>query len=134
MELLEKYGLALLQLLAYSDNEFIIIGDKKLNIHDELKEVKKLKQEVEYNPLKDVRGFTSWQNTHFEIVDFIVHHRDVKMTGEIEQSHASQGTPALWDLAVQWANEFEQKYKDEDWQELDYYEEVEKFCKLKNEE
>jgi hypothetical protein len=134
MELLEKYGLALLQLLAYSDNEFIIIGDKKLNIHDELKEVKRLKQEVEYNPLKDVRGFTSWQNTHFEIVDLIVHHRDGEMTGEVKQSHASQGTAGLWDLAVQWTNEFEEKYKNENWEELDYYEEVEKFCKLKNEE
>lgn len=46
MELLDKYGLALLQLLVYSDNEKIIVDGITLDIKEELEEVKRLKEKA----------------------------------------------------------------------------------------
>ena len=45
MELLDKYGLALLQLLVHSDNKLIQVDGHTLNIQEELEEVKRLKSQ-----------------------------------------------------------------------------------------
>jgi hypothetical protein len=45
MNIKEKYELALLQLLAYSDNEFIIVDGITLNINEELAELRRLKNQ-----------------------------------------------------------------------------------------
>ena len=49
MELIDKYGLALLQLRVYSDNELIIVDGITLNIEEELEAVKELKQKRNEN-------------------------------------------------------------------------------------
>lgn len=87
-------------------------------------------------------GFVSWTETYFMIVEFIVLERtkfvdDVMnknnyFTDEIKQIYASQGTTGLWELAVNWTNEFEKTYENEDWEERDFYETVDAFCETKN--
>jgi hypothetical protein len=80
-----------------------------------------------------VNGFTSWTETYFLIVEFIVLERDDEnCDGEIKNTHESQGTGGLWELAVEWANEFEKLHQGEEWEEKDYFEEIELFCQTKN--
>lgn len=79
-----------------------------------------------------INGFTSWQESHFEIVDFITTIRSQdKLAGIIKETQESQGTCGLWELAVLWTDEFEKLNKDRDW-DGEFYEEVEEFCKTKN--
>ncbi len=91
---------------------------------------------------KFVNGFESWTETYFLIVEFIVLERnkiintnkekiDVS-TNEIAQTLESQGTTGLWQLAVNWANEFEKSHENEDWEDRDFYETIEAFCETKN--
>jgi hypothetical protein len=80
-----------------------------------------------------VNGFTSWTETYFLIVEFIILERDkVDYFGEVKETHEKQGTGGLWELAVKWANEFENLYQDEEWEEKDYFETIENFCETKN--
>jgi hypothetical protein len=84
--------------------------------------------------MKFTNGFTSWQETHFEIVEFITTQRQSdKLSGKIKEIHELQGTGGFYELAEDWTNEFELKYKDVMWgEELEFFETMEEFLNEKN--
>lgn len=80
-------------------------------------------------------GFESWYETYFLVCEFIVQERAKEsMTGKIKEMQVSDGTAGMFQLSKDWTTEFELLHKGEDWSELDFYDEVEKFCELKNKE
>jgi hypothetical protein len=87
-----------------------------------------------------VNGFDSWTETFFEVVDFITTERDKYIsdgnsdypTAEINETFYVFGHEGLTKLAIEWTNEFEKLHEDEEWDELDFYETVDAFCKIKN--
>jgi hypothetical protein len=75
--------------------------------------------------MKAVNGITSWQETHFEMVQAIV------LTLETSDSVASrvqdaEGHGGLYELAEEWTNEFEDRHKGRAW-DGEYYDEIDKF-------
>lgn len=86
------------------------------------------------NKREFLNGFESWTETYFEVVDYITTIRSMKfITGIIGETIASNGTCGLWELAVKWTDEFEVLSKDREWND-EFYDEVEEFCKTKNEQ
>jgi hypothetical protein len=81
-----------------------------------------------------VNGFTSWHETHFEVVDFLTRERlKEPMEGKALEVQESQGTGGFYELAEQWTDEFELKYKGVEWGvELEYFDTIEEFLKIKN--
>ena len=78
-------------------------------------------------------GFESWYETYFLICEFFVLERSKEpMRGKIAEIQESAGTAGMFSVSKEWADEFELLHKGEDWSELDFYDEVEEFCKLKN--
>jgi hypothetical protein len=79
-----------------------------------------------------VNGFISWQETHFEIVDFIVGIRKAdKLEGVIAKRQEEQGIGGLYELAEEWTEEFEKLNEGREW-DGDFFDEIEEFCELKN--
>ena len=83
-----------------------------------------------------INGFTSWQETHFEVVNFIsLECQKSEMTGNILATQEYQGTGGLYELAENWTDEFESKYAGITWgEEMEYFETIEAFLLLKNTE
>lgn len=78
-------------------------------------------------------GFESWYETYFLVCEFIVSQRRAdKLEGKIEEVQNLDGSAGMFSLSKKWTDEFESIHKGEDWSELDFYDEVEKFCKFKN--
>lgn len=75
-------------------------------------------------------GFTSWQETHFEIARFITSY-DEDNGGTIGLVAIMQGIGGLYELAEDWTDEFEQLNKDRDW-DGEFYDVINEFCNLKN--
>lgn len=75
-------------------------------------------------------GFTSWNETHFEIVRFII--QNDGNGGIIEFTANMGGIGALYELAEEWTDEFEKNtmYRI-DW-DGEFFDEVEAFCVNKN--
>ena len=62
--------------------------------------------------------FNNWQETHFEIVDVIVqwlNQPKENIPNVILKVENTQGRAGLYDLAKEWTDEFEQLYKDKEW-------------------
>jgi hypothetical protein len=79
-------------------------------------------------------GFTSWAETHHEVVQFITNEEQAnKIIGEDVVTYiASQmGTGGLYELAMKWTDEFEEKNKDREW-DGEFFEELERFLSDKN--
>lgn len=74
-------------------------------------------------------GFTSWAETHFEVVQFITSNADDG--GVIGFTHIMGGIGAVYELAETWTDEFEQKNQTRDW-DGDFFDEIERFCTEKN--
>lgn len=77
-------------------------------------------------------GFTSWQETHFEIVSFIneVLSQD-SIKGIIEERYTNQGRGGIYELAEDWTDEFENLNVDRDW-DGEFFDEIDNFCLNKN--
>lgn len=79
-----------------------------------------------------VNGFSSWQETHFEVADYITTIRSKdKIIGIVGKVQEEQGTGGLWELAEDWTDEFEKLNEGREW-DGEFYEEVEEFCRIKN--
>jgi hypothetical protein len=80
-----------------------------------------------------INGFTSWQETHFEVVDFIVTVRNTLEHNNcvIWKVQEGQGTGGLWELAETWTNEFEKLNEGREW-DGEFFDEIEEFCRRKN--
>jgi len=61
---------------------------------------------------------TNWDNS------------DVK--SEVKTVQSLHGHMALCELAKEWTTEFEDRYKDQDWEDLDWYDTLEEFFESKN--
>ena len=73
-------------------------------------------------------GFTSWQETHFEIVQAItIEHIQDKRTGLVAYRHEAQGIGGLYELAEELTDEFEAIHEGETWEDIGCLETLENF-------
>lgn len=79
------------------------------------------------------RGFDSWRRAHFEVASFIQRELD-EPSGCIKRTNHYGGCRDLSNLAENWTNKFEQKYKDQDWEKLDWLETIIDFCEEENQQ
>jgi len=77
-------------------------------------------------------GFTSWQETHFEIVQAItIEWKKDAPQGKVKDRQEAQGHGGLYELAEELTDLFEWRYKDTEWGiELEFFDEIESFIKL----
>lgn len=77
-------------------------------------------------------GFTSWAETHYEIVQAItlIWTQD-EPYGIVAERHEAQGLGGLYELAKELTDEFEQEHKDTDWNYLGYFETLESWLNEK---
>lgn len=83
-------------------------------------------------------GFTSWMETHYEVVSFInSFSENYNGTTDEETQIAKRlenfGIGGSYELAEEWTDAFELQYSAIDWGgDLDYFDEIDNFCKRKN--
>lgn len=75
-------------------------------------------------------GFTSWQETHFELCTEINNRLNLSGSKPLHVQE-TQGHGGLYELAEDLTNEFENKFAGEQWIDKEYWDEIEAFCKLK---
>ena len=75
-------------------------------------------------------GFASWQETHFEVVSYIIRMSDDG--GTIDFVNNMGGIGAIYELAEEWTDEFEETYQDRDDWEGEWFSIIEDFCNKKN--
>lgn len=75
-------------------------------------------------------GFESWAETHFEVASYISRMSDDG--GIIDFVHNMGGTGAVYELAEEWTDEFEELNKDRDDWDGEWFDKIESFCNLKN--
>lgn len=76
-------------------------------------------------------GFSSWMETHFEVVQAITTEwlKD-KPTGIVKQRHDEQGHGGLYELSEELTDEFELKNKDTEW-DGDFFDKIQIFLETK---
>lgn len=86
----------------------------------------------ELNRLKFLfpNGLESWQETHFEVVSFITANTIGTQDNYLTKIQESEGSTGLFDVARDWANEFEKLNAGREW-DGEFFEEIEAFCKSK---
>ncbi len=75
-------------------------------------------------------GFTSWYETFYEIVDMILS-SDEYECNKVYEIEREQGRGGLWEFAYKLTQEFEEKYKNHQW-DGEYFECLEQFFNEKN--
>jgi hypothetical protein len=77
-------------------------------------------------------GFTSWMETHHEIVVFIAGKLSAdEDDGMIWKTMEDRGSGGIYELAEDWTDEFEKKQQGKVW-ENDYFDTLEEFLRIKN--
>lgn len=72
-------------------------------------------------------GFTSWQETHYEVVQAItIEHMADKRTGLVAQRHEAQGHGGLYELAEELTDEFEAIHEGHEW-DGEFFETIEQW-------
>jgi hypothetical protein len=72
-------------------------------------------------------GFTSWQETHFEVVSEITKNLRVdKPTGLVFKTMMEKGTGGLYELAEELTDEFELLNEGREW-DGEFFDEIEEF-------
>lgn len=73
--------------------------------------------------------FTSWHETHFEIVKAITLEMNKdEPSGVVAERHEQQGHGGLYELARELTDKFEEEFKDIEWGvTLEYYDEIDDF-------
>lgn len=131
-----EVGARKLSCTAYSVNKCAVYDLTEVNLDEtkycfNINEIIKISTEINENK-KFINGFISWQETHFEVVDFITTIRvQDTLTGVIAERQESQGTGGLYELAEEWTDEFEILNKGREW-DGEFFDEIEEFCKNKN--
>lgn len=96
--------------------------------------IKMLRQAVVISERREVvgdkvfpNGFQSWKETYFEVVSHIAEagNNGRNVVTDISES---EGTTGLYDLAENITDLFEEAHLGSDWDEKDFFEEVEDFC------
>ena len=76
-------------------------------------------------------GFTSWQETHFEIVSAInTEYSKDEPSGLVAERHSEQGHGGLYELAEELTDEFELLNKGRVW-DGEFFDEIEEFLSEK---
>jgi hypothetical protein len=75
-------------------------------------------------------GFESWQETHFEVVNFISLEYERNPNGNTAKVFENQGTGAVYELAKELTDEFEIMHNGKEW-DGDFFEEIESFLMQK---
>jgi len=77
-------------------------------------------------------GFSSWQETHFEIVQAItLEYIQDKRTGLVAYRHEAQGIGGLYELAEEMTDLFEAIHEGEEWSDMGYLETLENWLNEK---
>ncbi len=77
-------------------------------------------------------GFTSWIETHHEVVIFITEHlRKENPDDVINRRSSIQGLGGMYELAEEWTDQFETFYKGHEW-DGDFLDTIEEFLITKN--
>jgi len=72
-------------------------------------------------------GFTSWQETHYEVVQAITIELTAdKRTGLVAQRHEAQGHGGLYELAEELTDEFEAIHEGHEW-DGEFFETIEEW-------
>ncbi len=76
----------------------------------------------------------NWLENYFEIVSFITAQLIQNPDGDtmIKWQQERQGTGGLYTMAQTWADEFEQEFRNKDWDDGSYYETIEEWLDKKN--
>lgn len=82
--------------------------------------------------MKAPNGNTSYLETFYEIVAFITNAENSYEDNKIKRIAYEEGTGALYETAKNWTDEFEEFYKDREW-DGEFFEYIENFCNDKNE-
>lgn len=77
-------------------------------------------------------GFTSWHETHFEVVSTIweLAMRDDDDNNVVAFTYTMGGKGALYELAEDWTNQFEERNKNRVW-DGEFFDGIEQFIKEK---
>jgi len=77
-------------------------------------------------------GFEDWMETHHEVVSFICDAEEVEGTTAYNRKE-TEGRGGIYELAKEWTNEFELKYKGIAWgEQIEYFDTLELFLNQKN--
>lgn len=71
-------------------------------------------------------GFTTWIETHHEVVAEITSRLHTNYTGKVKEVAEDQGKGGLYELAEDLTNEFENLNKDREW-DGEFFEEIDEF-------
>ena len=80
-------------------------------------------------------GFESWHETHFEVVQFICSLEDgfSSRGDKVDSVREAMGIGGIYELAEDWTDEFEEKYKGCIWgEDEEYFDVIEDFLTIKN--
>lgn len=75
-------------------------------------------------------GFESWQETHFEVVNYITLDYERNPNGYMAKVYEEQGTGGAYELAKQLTDEFEKLYEGKEW-DGEFFETIESFLMQK---
>lgn len=79
-------------------------------------------------------GVTCYLETHFELASKIaIEFQKDDAGGQVKERHQQQGYGGLYELAEDWADEFEKLNADREW-DGEFFEEIEEFFIMKNKE
>lgn len=88
---------------------------------------------IQFRGKRSRKSFDNWHETYYLVAEFIITERNrAKASGEVEKMQNSFGTSGMFSLAKSWTNEFQELHKNDFLDDLDFYDEVEKFCNNKN--
>ncbi len=74
-----------------------------------------------------INGFDSWQESHFEIISEILSNLDQEKSN-VSQLYQNGGRGALYTLAENLTNQFEEENQGRAW-DGEFFEEIEAFCR-----
>jgi len=84
------------------------------------------------NSITFPNGFASWHQTHYEVVQWIQHElRKDNPSGVIGDDYERHGTGAMYELACEWTDEFEELNAGREW-DGEFFDEIEAFVTHKN--
>jgi hypothetical protein len=109
--------------------ERVCVSDVSSRISDKLFNLKVLiRKDMENKKLPN--GFSSWQETHFEVVTYLTQRLDY--SGSISNlAREEGGLGRLYELAEDITDEFELKYEGKEW-DGDYLDTIDEFLKTKD--
>lgn len=79
-------------------------------------------------------GFESWLETHYEVVQYITSQEEgyVTLGTKIERIKEERGLKALYTLAEEWTDDFENEYVGKKWESGEFFDKIDTFLTIKN--